>query len=192
MADVVNFQSFEHTPPPSHTIDMKTIPAPSWPDLHGAFRFLSHGRVHINRRTMCFGFQIHVSSAHGQPSLLFALMQEKRGDNRLPVKFGIRLDLANGEINDIANQTGIIGQLDPDVCQYRDGEYPILLRWEVEHTGQVLIPRLHVGTEEWLYPSLLFPGDGPFMAITGHDAEDRRHEDDIFSTGYVWCQDRLK
>jgi len=171
---------------------MKTFVATPWPDLSGTYRFHSHGRIHVNSKTTWFGFQIHASNTLAHPTLIFALIQEQRDHARNHVKFGVRLDLRSGAIYDIANHTGVIGSLDQKLWPQRDDEYPILLRWEVEHTGQVLIPRLHIGFEEWLYPSLLFPGDSNFTAVTGHDADDRMSDDAVFSPGYVWCQDRLR
>ena len=64
------------------------------------------------------------------------------------------------------------------------------MRWEVERSGSALIPRLHVGDEEILYPSQLFPDDAVFVAFSGHDLEEVDPRA-IFSPGYLWCQDRL-
>jgi hypothetical protein len=30
----------------------------------------------------------------------------------------------------------------------------MLMSWEVEHLGNALIPRLHIGGEVWLYPAI--------------------------------------
>ena len=170
---------------------MKTFAAPSWPDLKGEFHLHHHGKIQVRERTSWFGFQIRASNPVPHPSLIFTLHQEPLTSNRKPVKFGVRVDLETGEIWDIANKSGVIGSLDRDLWPKEGGKFPITLRWELEHTGHVLIPRLHVGDEEWLYPSLLFPGDCHFVAMTGHDLDDVQN-DDVFSPGYVWCQDSLR
>ncbi len=169
---------------------MRTLDLPTWPEIHDLKNQQSHGKINVQERTLSFGFQIHARTPIPPPSIVFTLSQISGETNRAPVKFGIRVDFESGEIWDIANKSGVLGFLEKDFWPSQEGEYPIALRWEVEHTGHVLIPRLIIGDEEWLYPSLLFPGNSEFIAMSGHDMEDTDNSA-VFSAGYVWCQDRI-
>ena len=170
---------------------MKTLPVVKWPDLEGRFLFHNHGKIRVRNRTSWFGFQIRTRNPVPHPTLVFALLHQATDASAAQVLFGVRVNLDSGEITDIANRTGVIGRLEEDLWPNQDEEFPILMRWEVEHTGDALIPRLHIGSEEWLYPSVLFPGDSHFIATTGHTM-DPADSESLFSPGYVWCQDRLK
>ena len=187
MVNYTNLPGFhlKFTPAPMRTLDL-----PSWPEIKDIKNLQSHGKISVQERTLSFGFQIHARTPMPRPSIVFTLSQTSGETNRRPVQFGIRVDFESGEIWDIANKSGVLGFLEKDLWPAQEGEYPITLRWEVEHTGHVLIPRLIVGDEEWLYPSLLFPGQSEFIAMTGHDL---KGQDDsaVLSAGYVWCQDRI-
>ena len=170
---------------------MKALTISAWPDLKGQFNIDEHGKIRVRKCTSWFGFQIRARNSVPHPALLFALLHQNVNEKSADVMFGVRVDLENGEISDIANHTGIIGTLEEDLWPNHEEEFPIMMRWEVEHTGDALIPRLHIGSEEWLYPSVLFPGDSNFIATTGQD-RDQAVSSSVFSPGYVWCQDRLK
>ena len=148
-----------------------------------------HGRVRVRYCTKNFGFEIRACNPVSHPSLVFALVQDSRGTQQ-PVQFAVRVDLESGEIWDIANNTGVIGWLELGHWKNAGEEYPLVMRWEIERAGDALIPRLQIGDEEWLYPSVLFAGDAPFAALSGHDVEGLGHRD-VFSPGYVWAQDRI-
>ena len=169
---------------------MKSPVITPWLAKQGDFTSRSHGRIRVRECTFSFGFQIHARQDIRRPSLMFALSQIAERTHRT-VEFGVRVDLDSGEIHDIANKTGIIGQLEHDLWPSEDEEFPLILRWEVEHTGSALIPRLHIGSEEWLYPSVLFPGESSFEAMTGYNMS-KAEGGSLFSPGYVWCQDRLE
>ena len=169
---------------------MKSPAAPFWPNLQRDFSTHCHGRILIRECSSHFGFQIHAANSVPHPTLVFALTQAPE-TKRKAVQFAVKVDLESGEIWDIANRTGVIGWLDSDLWPSVTEDYPLILRWEVEHTGDALIPRLMIGQEEWLYPSVLFPGESTFVATTGHNLTDVEMRD-VFSPGYVWCQDRLK
>lgn len=149
-----------------------------------------HGRIRVNDDTRSFGFQIRARNPLGHPSLVFALVEDSRSGHP-PVKFAVRVDLETGEIWDIGHNTGIIGWLERDLWPCAGEEHPLLLSWEIERAGDALIPRLQIGEEEWLYPSVLFPGSAPFAALSSHSLEGASHRD-VFSAGYVWCQDRIR
>lgn len=168
---------------------MKTLPAPHWPSVLDSFRIRSHGRIHVRRVTQRFGFQIRAGDCVPHPSMIFGLAQVESSGQR--VRFAVRIDMESGEIWDAAHDFGLLGTLERSLWPSTDDAHPLVLRWAVEHAGSVLIPRLHVGDEEFLYPSQHFPSEGPFVAFTGHDL-DEVSASAIFSPGYVWCQDRLK
>lgn len=155
---------------------------------HGALTSRDYGSIAVTELTNGFGFQIRACNPLSHPSLYLALTTLAAPQ---PVTFAVRVDLESGEIWDIGNHTGMLGWLDRDLWPNASEAYPLILRWEIEHTGQSLIPRLLIGEEEWLYPSVAFPGDVPFTALAGHDMADATISD-VFSPGYVWSLDRLK
>lgn len=168
---------------------MKTIVSPRWPDVLQAFRVRSHGRIHVQKTTQNFGFQIRARDTVPHPALIFGLAQVHSPGPL--VRFVARIDLDSGEVWDAAHEGGPLGHITPVICPSREEAHPIALRWEIERTGAALIPRLHIGDEEVLYPSQLFPDEARFVAFTGHDLDGVDHRF-IFSPGYVWCQDRLR
>jgi hypothetical protein len=166
---------------------MKTLVSSRWPEVLQPFRVRSHGRVHVQKRTLNFGFQIRARDTVPHPALIFGLAQVHSPGPL--ARFVMRLDLETGEVWDAANDTGLLGQV--NTSHWNMSEHGQPLRWEIERTGSALLPRLHLGDEEILYPSQLFPAEALFVAFTGHDLEgvDPRV---IFSPGYVWCQDKLR
>ncbi len=166
---------------------MKTIASSRWPDVLHAFRVRSHGRIHVRKATQSFGFQIRARDTVPHPSLLFGLAQVHSPGPL--ARFVTRIDLDSGEVWDAAHDCGLLGHFTPADWQGRDEGQP--LRWEIERSASALIPRLHIGNEEILYPTQLFQDEANFVAFTGHDL-DGVNPRVIFAPGYVWCQDRLK
>lgn len=169
---------------------MKLPAASPWPSIQNDFSTRCHGKIRVRECTTSFGFQIYAANPVPHPTLVFALSQLPE-PGRKAVQFAVKVDLDSGEIWDVANHTGVIGWLDRQLWPSATEEYPLVLRWEIEHTGGALIPRLVIGEEEWLYPSVLFPGGCTFAAVAGHNLANVEPRD-VFSPGYVWCQDRLK
>ena len=129
------------------------------PELSFAnFDLASFGQLNVPAQPLRFGFQVDIIPAQFEsPHLLFGLVSRTRtpeGKTR-SVGFAVRVDLTNGEIWDMANDSGLIGWLESrgDLGRFTDEE-PMLLSWEVEHLGSALIPRLQIGGEEWLYPAV--------------------------------------
>lgn len=147
-----------------------------------------YGCIEVTEVTSGFGFHLKACNPLSHPSLFLALTAQGTSQ---AVTFAVRVDLESGEIWDIGNNTGMLGWLDHDLWPNASEDYPLILRWEIEHTGHSLIPRLMIGEEEWLYPSVAFPGAARFTALAGHDLPDATIGD-IFSPGYVWSLDRLK
>ena len=167
---------------------MKTIVSPLWPTVLETYRIRSHGRIQVRKQTQRFGFQIHAGDCVPHPSLLFGLSQVDSSGH--PARFAVRVEMESGEIWDAAHGMGLLGHLEQASWPSRDDEHPLVLRWAVDHEGPSLIPRLHVGDEEFLYPAQLFPVAAPFVAFTGYDLPDLCSSV-VFSKGYVWCQDHL-
>lgn len=168
---------------------MKTLTSSHWPDVLQAFRISGHGRIQVSKATLSFGFQIRARDVVPHPSLVFGLAQIHSPGQA--ARFSIRLDLESGEVWDAANDCGLLGHLSTANWPSRDQEHPLVLRWEIERNGTALIPRLHIGDEEILYPSQHFPDEASFVAFTGHDLEEVDRSA-IFAPGYVWCQDRIR
>lgn len=166
---------------------MPTPLLPHWPATLDQYTISQHGRVMVHEGTTSFGFQMRVENVDVRPSLVFALTTNKINDLG---QFAVHIDLTTGEISDIANKTGVIGWLEQDIYEAIDESHPLMLRWEVEHIGGALIPRLQIGDEEWLYPSVLFSGKAKYTAVAGYHTP-LNHAGSMFSPTYVWCQDRL-
>lgn len=169
---------------------MKSTIASSLTPKQSDFSTRCHGKIRVHERTSSFGFQIYAANPLPHPALIFALSQAPKAGGKA-VQFAVKVDMESGEIWDVANHSGIIGWLDRALWPSATEEFPLVLRWEIEHTGGALIPRLMIGEEEWLYPSVLFPGEAAFAAVTGHNLPGVEMRQ-VFSPGYVWCQDRLK
>lgn len=167
---------------------MSTTLSPNWPDVLKAFRVRSHGRIQVRKATQRFGFQIRARDTVPHPELLVGLAQVDGSGP--PARFAVRVDLEFGEVWDAAHGAGMLGPVERSTWPSRDEDHPLLLRWEIERTGSALIPRLHVGGEEILYPAQLFTGEAPLVAFTGHN-HDQLDARFLFSPGYVWCQDRI-
>lgn len=86
--------------------------------------------------------------------------------------FAVRVDLSNGEIADILNDTGILGWIEqPEDLARFTSEEPLLMSWQVEHIGGALIPKLHIAGEEHLYPSLRYEPGMVMTTVAGTDSD---------------------
>jgi len=123
-----------------------------------------------------FAFQVDISPKESPAQVMFGhVSQERNGGGKISSHgFAIRLDLATGEIWDLLNESGLIGMVEePETFYSRlTDEEPMLLSWEVEHLGTALIPGLHIGDEEWLYPALTCP-EGMVMDTLASAAGDK-------------------
>lgn len=133
-----------------------------------AFDWASFGSIAVTTQPMRFGFQLDVIPAVPHPDLVFGLVERQAETGALGTGFAIRIDLDRGEIWDIANNSGLVGWIDhPLGLPHYSAEEPMLLSWEVERIGLVLIPKLQVGGEEWLYPSIRCAGSLELTALAG-------------------------
>ncbi len=124
-----------------------------------SFDLVSYGDIRVPSHALRFGFQVDVLPAQAPTQIVFGLVGKNRNDpaHANPTYgFAVRIDLQNGEIWDMLNDSGMIGWVDePETLAARfTDETPMLLSWEVDHQGTALIPRLHIGGEEYLYPAI--------------------------------------
>ena len=123
-----------------------------------SFDLVSFGSLTIPPHPLRFGFQVDIIPDTSPDHILFALTTQERSRSGLNGTrgFAVRLDLKTGEIWDLLNDSGLIGIMEDSeifFSKFTDEE-PMLMSWEVEHLGNALIPRLHIGGEEWLYPAI--------------------------------------
>ena len=106
---------------------MKTIASPRWPEVLQPFRVRSHGRVHVRKVTLNFGFQIRARDTVPHPALIFGLAQVHSAGPL--ARFVTRIDLESGEVWDAANDTGLLGHINTANWQVCEDGHP--LRWEI-------------------------------------------------------------
>lgn len=134
-----------------------------------SFDMISFGMIEVPPHPLRFGFQVDIVPQESPPHVMFGLVSRirHRDGRSLSSGFAIHLNLQTGEIWDLLNDTGLMGTI-PAHEQFLAGftdEEPLLLSWEIEHLGAALIPKLHIGGEEWLYPAIGFR-DGTMMMET--------------------------
>ncbi len=154
-----------------------------------SFDLVSFGSLDVPPHPLRFGFQVDIIPAEDPTQIMFGLVSQERqreGRNRTH-GFAVRLDLITGEVWDLLNESGLIGMVDePETFLSRfTDEEPMLLSWEVEHLGSALIPRLHIGGEEWLYPALPCR-DGMIMDTIAGAAGDKGSTMTAFLHPAVW------
>ncbi len=154
-----------------------------------SFDLVSFGTLEVPPHPLRFGFQVDIIPAESPAQIMFGLVSQERnrGGKVRTHGFAIRLDLATGEIWDLLNESGLIGMVEePETFYSRfTDEEPMLLSWEVEHLGTALIPRLHIGGEEWLYPALTCP-EGMVMDTLAGAAGDKGSTMTAFLHPAVW------
>lgn len=123
-----------------------------------SFDMISFGMIEVPPHPLRFGFQVDIVPQEAPPHTMFGLIcrQKNREGRSITTGFAVHLDLQTGEVWDLINGSGLLGSI-PDheafLATFSDEE-PLLLSWEVEHLGTALIPKLHIGGEEWLYPAI--------------------------------------
>ncbi len=121
-----------------------------------AHDLVTFGRITIPDLKIRFGFQLDIVPSLCPGHLLFGLVGPATRPGDKPIQgFVVRLNTETGEIWDALNDAGLVGWVEhPLGMKAFTDEEPLLLSWEVEHTGSALIPRLCIAGEEWLYPSI--------------------------------------
>ncbi len=137
-----------------------------------SFDIASFGEIEIPDHPIRFGFQVDIVPSALNSQIIFGLVAEVNGEAGLQRGFAVRLDLQHGEIWDVVNDSGLVGWLEHPygLAAYTDEE-PLLLSIEIEVAGKAMIPRIEIGGEEWLYPSLPCLPNIKLHAIAGCEAE---------------------
>lgn len=154
-----------------------------------AFDWVGFGNVLAGDRPMRLGFQLDVVPTSPCPDLVFGLIQRDGRTGVLGEGFAVRVDLERGEIWDIANHSGLVGWVDhPLGMPVYSLEEPMLLSWEIERIGMVLIPKLQVAGEEWLYPSIRSAGPLELTGMAGCSL-DHGPAHDLFLHPALWQEE---
>jgi hypothetical protein len=135
------------------------------------FDLVSFGAVEVPTHPLHFGFQVDIIPDVAPHQIMFGLVsRHKSADGRsYSAGFAIHLDIVTGEVWDLLNDNGLLGII-PDhelfFSKFTDEE-PMLLSWKVEHLGTALIPKLHIGGEEWLYPAIGYQNSMLMQTLAG-------------------------
>lgn len=163
-------------------------PPDSIPSAHSAFSFdiASFGEMDIPDYPIQFGFQVDIVPSQCPEQLVFGLATDVDPELGIQKGFVVRIDLPHGEIWDLVNNTGLIGWLEqPFALASYSEEEPLLLSIKVEVAGNALIPKVEIGGEEWLYPSLPRVPGSRLRGIAGCPA-DTVHPHQIFLHPALW------
>lgn len=154
------------------------------------FDWVGFGTLTIPSKPMRFGFQVDIVPTVLHPEIAFGVVRRDPVTGSLGVGFAVRVDLDRGEIWDLVNNSGLVGWLEnPLGLQAYSAEEPMLLSWEIERIGSVLIPKLQVGGEEWLYPSIRCAEPLELTAVAGCSAEND-HPMDWFMHPALWHEEQ--
>ena len=104
---------------------------------------------------------------------------------------GVAVDMRTGLVTDVVNDQGVLGYLETAPVE-TDG--PLHVRIEVEMIGRVLLPRIFVGADVILHPSLYLDSGGTLSAMVGtsvHPLGDARFENTRLMAGEADNQEVL-
>lgn len=134
------------------------------------FSVESLGHLIVPDHPIRFGFQIDVVPENCPSQVIFGLVAHDpaNGGPTRSYGFAVRIDLENREIWDVLNGAGLVGWVEHPLglAGFTDEE-PLLLGWEIELHGHNLIPKLQVGAQQWLYPTIHCPQATTMEAIVG-------------------------
>ena len=154
------------------------------------FEWVGFGTLSVPSKPVRFGFQVDVVPTAPYPEIAFGIVEREPSGGALGVGFAVRIDLERGEIWDLVNNSGLVGWIEhPLGLNVYSSEEPMLLSWEVERIGSVLIPKLQVGGEEWLYPSIRSVVPLELTAVAGCSAEQAPPQD-WFLHPALWQEER--
>lgn len=159
------------------------------------FDMISFGSIEVPPHPLRFGFQVDIVPLESPPHIMFGLVSRHRQRDGRSVScgFAVRLDLESGEVWDILNDTGLMGSIPThqEFFSSFSDEEPLLLSWEVEHLGAALIPKLHIGSEQWLYPAIGYRDHLTRMETLAGAAGDRGSTVSTFLYPAVWRETLL-
>jgi hypothetical protein len=165
------------------------VPLQAKPNALQEFSLLNYGSIDVVPGPAKFGFEIEVTPSVVLSEVYLALVQPDTNPGQERVGFGIRIDWERGEIWDALNGAGIVGWLDEDWGGFGS---PVKLSFQIERVGSALLPRLTVGSEEWLYPALRSKTQLKMIALAGVKGNTARDLDpeDIFDAPHLWQRKR--
>ncbi len=157
------------------SVIMQTSAAPSSNALAiKDFSVESLGHLIVPDYPIRFGFQIDVVPENCPSQIIFGLAARDpvNGGTAKSYGFAVRIDFENREIWDVLNGAGLVGWVEHPLglAGYTDEE-PLLLGWEIELHGHNLIPKLQVGDQQWLYPTIHCPDATTMEAVVGWEGE---------------------
>jgi hypothetical protein len=116
------------------------------------------------RGEVCFSGRIRHQD-RGQEVFLGLVETAAMGQNERSPGIGIKIDLQTGLIMDLLNDQGVLGYLP---WRTLAPQQDIPFRLEMELFGRVCVPRLIIGDEIILHPSLYLVTRGSLSALTGN------------------------
>ncbi len=134
------------------------------------FQVMSYGNLVLPDHPIRFGFQVDIVPSNCPSRILFGLVSRDpvNGGNARTSGFVVRVDLEMREVWDALNGSGLVGWVEHPLgmAGFTDEE-PLLLGWEIEFHGQVLIPKLVVADQQWLYPAIQCPHPVVMESVVG-------------------------
>lgn len=135
------------------------------------FDLVSFGAVQVPAHPLHFGFQVDIIPESAPHHIMFGLVSRSKtaSEKTSSIGFAIHLDLITGEVWDLLNDSGLLGTIGDHkhfFSKFTDEE-PLLLSWKIEHLGSALIPKLHIGEEEWLYPAIAYRNGMKMETLAG-------------------------
>ncbi|MEZ5387828.1 MAG: hypothetical protein R3F13_20155 [Prosthecobacter sp.] len=154
------------------------------------FQVTSFGSVLLPDHPIRFGFQVDIVPSNCPSSILFGLISRDpvNGGNAATTSgFAVRVDLEMREVWDTLNDSGLIGWVEHPLglAGFTDEE-PLLLGWEIEFHGQVLIPKLIVADQQWLYPAIQCPKPIVMESIVGWQDDSDLDPRNVFLHPALW------
>ncbi len=138
------------------------------------FQVQSYGSLLLPSYPLRFGFQVDIVPENCPRSILFGLASRDpvNGGHAKTVGFAVRVDLDMREVWDVLNDSGLVGWVEhPEGLSGFTDEEPLLLGWEIEYHGKVLIPKLVVADQQWLYPAIQCPHPVVMETVIGWEGE---------------------
>lgn len=141
-----------------------------------AIRRMGEILVPAKRGEVCFAGTFN--HRHRDQEVFLALVEtSSMGKSERSPGIGFKIDLQTGLIMDVLNDQGVLGYLPRRVlAPHQD----IPFRIEMELIGRVCVPRLVIGGEIILHPSLYLETRGSLSALTGtslHPVGDAKFSD---------------
>lgn len=158
---------------------------PAFSDFH----VLSYGSLVLPNHPIRFGFQVDLVPDNCPKQILFGLVSRDpvNGGSPRTTGFAVKVDLEMREVWDVLNGSGLVGWVEHPLglAGFTDEE-PLLLGWEIEFHGHALIPKLIVGSQQWLYPAVQCPNSIVMESLVGWAGEWEADAREVFLHPALW------